>query len=508
MSLRSRAATALASRRLPWALAALAALLVTPALGTGLVVDDYVIRAIEIGAVPVPGTLRPFDVFRFTDGSDVRRLMEAGIVPWWTSPGVRLAFFRPLSSASHWLDFQLFPGSPVAMHAVSLAWLAATVAVAALLYRRLLGAGWVAGLAALFFTLDPGHAISAGWIAGRNTVLAAFFGLSAVLVHDRARRDGERWASVAAPLLSAASLASGESGLATFALLFAHAVAFDGPRLAARVRALAPHAAVAIAWAAIYKAHGCGAAHSAMYNDPLGAPADFARAALTGIPINLGSRLGGPPAALSMLFAARIQPALVAAELAFILFAAIAFVPLRKEPAARFFVVAAVLAVLPIAGTLPNDRNLFLLGFAALGFEALVVKRAVERQSLPLRAYAGWILFLTLVVAPPLAPANSTTMNLFSQLSRDPLSRVLLDEGVSRKTVVFVNPPTQFFVSHLAAMRAGTGAPIPRGRAPSCRAFTPRGSPARATTSSRCTWRAGSSRPWAPGRRAAGRRRR
>src|SRR5262245_25502765 len=262
MPLSSRVSAILSSRRLPWALAALAALLVSPALGAGLVVDDFLIRAVEIGPASGLGTLRPFDVFRFTDGSDVAQLMEECSTPWWSSPGLRLAFWRPLSSASHWLDFRLFPGSPEAMHAVSLAWLAATVAVAALLYRRLCGASWVAGLAAVFFALDPGHALSAGWLAGRNTVLAACFGLAAVYAHDRARRGGERWAAIAAPILSAASLASGESGSATFALLGAHALAFDGPRLTARARALAPHIAVALAWATLYKAHGAGAAHS------------------------------------------------------------------------------------------------------------------------------------------------------------------------------------------------------------------------------------------------------
>jgi hypothetical protein len=53
------------------------------------------------------------------------------------------------------------------------------------------------------------------------------------------------------------------------------------------------------------------------------------------------------------------------------------------------------------------------------------------------------------------------TMNVFAVLSRDPLSRVLLDDAVRGQTVVFVNPPTQFFVSHLQVMRAGTEVPAP-----------------------------------------------
>src|SRR6201999_1639317 len=113
-----------------------------------------------------------------------------------------------------------------------------------------------------------------------------------------------------------------------------------------------------------------------------------------------------------------------------------------------------------IAGTLPNDRNLFFLGFASFGLTALLIARAVEVRSLPLRIYAGWLLFLG-ALALPLSPANAVTMNVFARLSRDPLSRVLLDDAVRAQTVVFVNPPAQFFVSHLAAMRSGTDAPLP-----------------------------------------------
>jgi hypothetical protein len=123
--------------------------------------------------------------------------------------------------------------------------------------------------------------------------------------------------------------------------------------------------------------------------------------------------------------------------------------------------VAAVLAVLPIAGTLPNDRNLFFVGFAALGLEALIVKRAFEERKTWLRIYAGWILLLNPVVALPTAAGNATSMNIFARVSRDPLEKVLLDDAVRGQTAVFVNPPTQFFVSHLRAMRAGTAEPMP-----------------------------------------------
>jgi hypothetical protein len=457
----SRLEALLTARRLPWALGALAALIVAPAIGSGLVADDYVIGAAELASRESAGGPTPLDAFHFMVPSDYHALLDAGVLPWWASPELKLAFFRPLASASHWIDFHVFPGAPVLMHLFSIAWLVATVVVATRLYRRLLGNGWPAGLAALYFALDPGHALSAAWVSTRNAVLAACFGLGAVLLHDRWRRDGVRWAAWAAPLLTAASLGSAEAGVATLGLLGAHAIAFDGPGLGRRARALAPHAAVALAWAAIYRAGGHGTAHSAMYTDPLGSPGDFLRGALLGIPINLGARFGGIPASLALFCADRALPAVAVLGLVFVIavLAALAKV-LRQDPAARFFALGAIFAVLPIAATLPNDRNLFLVGFAAFGLVAMAIRRAVEERSILLRLYAGWLLVL-LVLSVPSGVANARGMDLFIRFSRDPLSRVLLDEATREKTAIFVNPPAQFFVSHLRAMRHGTGEPLP-----------------------------------------------
>lgn len=476
--LASRIAAILSSRRLPWALAALASLLVAPSIGMGFVVDDYAIHAVDIGrGPPLASASTPFDTFRFTTPENLPGLLDQGALPWWTSPHLKLAFFRPLASVSHWLDHRLFPDAPAAMHAVNIAWLAATMVVAALLYRRLLGAGWVAGLAACFFAFDPGHAVAVGWIATRNALLAAFFGLASLHAHDRWRRHGAQWALPVSALACAASLAAGEAGAATLALLFAHAVAFEGPGLAPRVRALAPATVVALGWAAIYRGLGYGAAHSAMYADPLGSPAAYLKSAALSIPINLGSRLGGPPAAICTFLAERLLPVLALAGLAFAIAVAAALAPLRRDPAARFFALGAVLACLPSAGTLPSDRNLFLAGFAAFGLLALVVRRAAEQPSWPRRVHAGWLVLTGIVIAAASMPANAGSLGMFAKLSRDPLSRVLLDDAVATQTVVFVNPPSQFFVSHLLPMRAGTKLPIPAR----IRALVPGIYPARVT---------------------------
>src|SRR6185369_5071046 len=104
-------------------------------------------------------------------------------LPWWSAPDLKLAFCRPLSALSLWLDYRLFPNSPALMHAESLLWFAALLGVVTFLYRRLLAPAWVAGLAALLYAVDPGHAVPVAWLANRNAVFATLFGVLALLAH-------------------------------------------------------------------------------------------------------------------------------------------------------------------------------------------------------------------------------------------------------------------------------------------------------------------------------------
>ena len=60
--------------------------------------------------------------FRFLHPSVNADLMDQGIIPWWSVADVRITFFRPLSTLTHWLDFQLWPESHEMMHVHSLLW--------------------------------------------------------------------------------------------------------------------------------------------------------------------------------------------------------------------------------------------------------------------------------------------------------------------------------------------------------------------------------------------------
>ena len=240
----------LASPRLPVRLAAIAVLLAMPSLWAGLQIDDYIHRLEFQG---FPDALRFFDrgsmfVFMTGDPERAQDMMNFGMVPWWTYRDVLLRFLRPVSVATHRVDYALWPDTPWAMHLHSLVWFACLVALVTLLYRRIMGPGWVAGLAGLLYAVDDARAMPAGWIANRNGIMAGLFGVMAILLHDQWRRDKRPWAHVLALASLLLALLSNESGLAVTAYLFAYAVFLDEGTWLRRAATLAPYAILVIAW--------------------------------------------------------------------------------------------------------------------------------------------------------------------------------------------------------------------------------------------------------------------
>ena len=195
----------LASPTATWVAIALAVALAAPSITTGLSADDWLQRMIAGGQHPVAGLPKSrFDLFSFVghDRSDTYLQMNAGVLPWWTDPDVKLAFWRPLTALTHLVDWSLWPASPRAMHVHSLLWFALALLAVAVFYRRFFaafgeadGAGgralpWAAGLAIVLYALDDAHGPAVGWIANRNAMLAITFALPVMVVHDRWRRDG------------------------------------------------------------------------------------------------------------------------------------------------------------------------------------------------------------------------------------------------------------------------------------------------------------------------------
>jgi hypothetical protein len=353
MALLARLRAALADRRFPVLLAVAAVLLSLPSVGTGFVLDDYVLRAVALGRGPevgVPGSR--FDLFTFFSDAPGERLrgMDTGWAPWWSGADLRLHFFRPLSSLSHWLDFQIWPSSPLPMHLENVAIYAALALAVAVFYRRVLGPTWIAGLAAVLYAIDPGHAQSSGVIAGRNTMLAPLFGVLSLIMHDRARRDGYRPGALLSAALFGAGLLAGESGVSTGAYLLAYAICLDPEAAwARRLRALAPHALVGVAWLVAYKLLHHGARGSGMYVDPGHDPLVYLQGVVVRGPIFLAGQLGLPLASVFSAMSARAVLGLAAGGALFCaILSRLAWPSLREDPASRFLALGMLLSVLPV----------------------------------------------------------------------------------------------------------------------------------------------------------------
>ncbi len=219
--MRATIAAALQHARLPWFLAVIAGAACIPALFLGFIADDWFQLAVLRGLPWPEFRLGWWDLFSLVPaGADgTRHIVDRGWLPWWLPSDARIVFFRPLAAFSHMLDFQLFGLTAWVAHLENLLLYAAIVALAAILYRRIMGSqmgggagGAAAGLAAFLYALDDGHSPSVGWIAGRNTLLASLFGIGALLAHDAWRRGRWRPGAWLAPLCLVLGLLSAEVG--------------------------------------------------------------------------------------------------------------------------------------------------------------------------------------------------------------------------------------------------------------------------------------------------------
>jgi hypothetical protein len=471
--------------KLPWILAAISGVLLLPTLWLGFHLDDYVHRYL-FSHLPGAADLRrayqsPFGIAN-GDVADNRWQAEQGYAPWWIHPRLLISLYRPLSEYSHAIDARFFADSPLLQHAHSVIWYLALVVAATALYRSVLGATTQAGLAALFYALDQTHGFAVGWIANRNAVLCAFFGVLSLLCHHRARCHEKRGSAVLAPFLLVAALLSGEGAIAVCGYLFAHALWLERGRsagdtapaltpsgIAERVRggamrrvfSLWPYALVVVGWRLGYHALGRGARFSGLYIDPLLEPLRFVVAVCQRAPLLLLGQLGMPPAETALFAPTAAAVAIgVLAVLVALGFAWVAWPLLRSNAVARFWGFGMAAALVPACTTHPNNRLLFFVGLGAMGLLSQLWHGLVERADwLPSSArwQRGASLFIAPVVgfhaliSPLLLPLSACSIALTAPA--EAAARSVLAQ-VDVRDIVIVNSPDYFFVKLVPVLAA------------------------------------------------------
>ena len=468
----------LESRYAPLVIAGIAAVIMLPALNAGLIQDDlfHRVRLVEPAKLPKQlsgtGLIDPnagslstaiCDMYSLTrTRQDTDRLIESGLCPWWTAQDLRIANFRPLDSFTHWLDYRLFPDSPALMHLHNIIWFTAVVFLLSILYRQFIIPIWMATLAALLYTFDDSNYFPAMWIANRNLLLALFFSILTLLLHDKWRRHHSMTAGLAAPFTLLLSLLSTEAGIATFAYLFAYALIIDRDSRIRRVVSLAPAFIMIAAWRMIYNALGYGAQSSGFLIDPGREPLRYAQAVLERAPVLLSGQWGGTPADMLHLFSDYAGTWYLLASVLYLTLILLVFLPLlRRNRVALFWFTGMMLCVLPICATSPMNRNLLFVAIGAFGVMTHFIAGLFTQEKWTVRSrfwrVPAWILCITLIfvhvcfsiVSRTRAPKTVSFFfdTIYATIKVNPA------EELMDKTLVVVNAPNPFLFLGLPVLR-------------------------------------------------------
>ena len=336
----------------------------------------------------------------------------------------------------------------------------------------MIGPTWVAGLAALLFAIDEAHGTEVGWLANRNSLVAATFGVLSVIALDAWRRKRRLWGAIASPLLLATSLFSKEEGIATCAYLFAYAVCLDPRGARSGVLSLIPHALVVVAWRMIRGYLGYGVAYLGLYIDPIGEPALFFKTMAFRAPLLFLSLWTPLPCEVDLVLPPQGRWVLLGTALLSIVWLAFAFSPLlRRDRLAHFFALGMLLAIVPVCATLPANRLLTAPSIGSAGLLALFLVNALQ-PSIPdtrprgrrvyERATACTLVLFHLVLAPILLIDKSGNPLGPKSLEKRLSVELPMDRTVEHQTVVIVNPPLALYAAYLSSIRQLENLPVPK----------------------------------------------
>lgn len=467
-----RLSSLLAHRRSIWLWAMAGILLNALCIGTPPFTDDFLQWAIlthHLQPAPHAGTV--FGLFDLVDGSPalVQSLKASGRLLWCTSDSLHLAFWRPLSEMTHWLDYRLWPHSPALMRVHSLLWYGGLILLVGRLYRLLDDGQRPArsSLATLIFAASSLHFFVIMWISARNQLIAACFMVMTLMAYHLWRTGkGTRYGWLAGLALSL-GLLSAEAAIATMAYLLAYAVVLDQrERWRDRFIALLPFVLIVLAWRLGHVALGFGSTGSGSYVEP-GMSARFAYAVAHRLPTLMLAELVGIGAGITQTMTLAAESAYAAAATAVIVLLAglMAYFRLWAKPQVRFYALGALLALVPVCAINPADRLLLNseIGMSAV-LAALFHQVAVNRHR-----YKGWpafgvksvvalLVMIHLVIFPltTLVSPVVTDRTVSSSSISEPLS---IPDEAARPNVhaILINPPAPFLLFYYPLVRSYFG---------------------------------------------------
>lgn len=371
-----------AVRAAVWVTILLSALFYAPALVGGYMNDDH-FHLFVLSELPELFT-RQLNLFSFgTKPEEMQLFRKWGVLPWWTSDALRIDFFRPIPSLTHWLDFALFGKNPAAAHLVSIGWyLLSLVLVYRVMTRFIEDGSRTLLLAIAIFALDDTHALNVQWLANRNDIVAAVFLLTGFLGYLRLlEKRGSARSNIALTVGGfIAALLSKESSVVFPALVVAHAAILGEGRLRDRLK---PNfylhlalGAIGLVYVVLYFKSGHGP-NSVYYLNPGRNPGLWAAQFFRSGAFHLVILATGVP--LHVLSSSPVRDYPIAAAFVATLtigFWAVTWKLLRRDRKTQFFVAWMVIAQLILTTSFPDPRILYL---PSIGF-AYVVARVMQES--------------------------------------------------------------------------------------------------------------------------------
>jgi hypothetical protein len=397
----------IAGRWQRWLPLALGLLVSLPALGVGLLHDDFLYR-IAVTEVVESWDPGPFGLYAFTSEPEVgQRWRELSHLPWWTSDDFHLAFFRPLSSCLLWLDLATFGDAIWTAQLRSIALFLVLVAVVGALHRRLTDPG-TACLASVVYAVAGAHLLPTAWISARHALVSSVPGLLALVFHLKWREDGSRSARWLAPAMVVISMLGGELSLSALALLFSYELLGRSDAVRRRLAALIPYTLLAGGYVVFYLANDYGARGTGLYVSPVTDPVRFLALGIVRIPILLGELIVATPASF-VVSRPDLQPAFAVWGASMTALAAILLVLLRRRLerrerlALRWLLPGTFVALLPGAAGVIGGRAILPALVASSLLVALLMRRglaAARDRAVPrVGRMALWVAVVVLTFA-------------------------------------------------------------------------------------------------------------
>lgn len=439
-------------------------------LALNFFVDDYyLLMVLEGQHAPATKT----ELFTFGTGSaeEMVPFIAKGPHPWWTLPEFKMRFFRPLTSASLWLDQYLFGRNAAGWHIHSLLWYLLIIVAWGLLARRVLPER-TAALAVLLFAVSASHWMPAVWLANVNALVATVGPLFGVWAHLKWREDHWKPGLPLSLLGYVTGLLGGEGWLGVLAYTGAYELFGRKDSFAKRTLCVAPATALAVGYVIAYKLYGYGVFGSGIYADPMSEPFEYIRMITERVLALVGGVLLSVQLDPWVLFP-YTRGAIIAAGIASVfLFAwllkkAWKGIEDSERQAIRWMIPAGLLSLLPVAATVPMNRLLLATTLAGSALVAILLRHwwqtRVPGKRTAYGTACGVLAGIHLVFSPLMWPAYSTTTTILNNwMIENSLSACMNDENIEEKHVFVLSVDNPLMCMYPPLIRNAFGMERPK----------------------------------------------